>query len=154
MKPTVYLAGPIKGLSYDGATTWREDAQIALAAVGIVALSPMRFKRYLAGELTIGDSYADFTLSTEQGITTRDRFDVQRCDVVLMNLLGAEKVSIGTMIEAGWADAYRKPVVLVVEDSGNAHDHCMLRTIAGFRVPTLAAGLDTVAALLIPGAKA
>ena len=41
---------------------------------------------------------------------------MQRCDVVLMYLIGAKKVSIGTMIEAGWADAYRKPVVLVLED--------------------------------------
>jgi hypothetical protein len=35
---------------------------------------------------------------------TRDRFDATRCDVLLVNLLGAERVSIGTMMEVAWAD--------------------------------------------------
>lgn len=144
---TVYLAGPIKGLNYGGATEWREDADAALALRGITALSPMRFKNYLAMEGEIADSHAGHTLSTAEGITARDRFDVQRCDVVLMNLLGADKVSIGTMIEAGWADAFRKPVVLVMEDGG-IHEHGILGTIAAFRVSTLHDGIDVVHSLL------
>jgi hypothetical protein len=44
---TVYLAGPISGLNYDGATEWRIGFAGALAEVGIKGLSPMRAKEYL-----------------------------------------------------------------------------------------------------------
>ena len=39
-----------------------------------------------------------------KGIVTRDRWDVAKADVVLMNLVGATQVSIGTMVELGWAE--------------------------------------------------
>lgn len=147
-KPLVYLAGPIKGLSYDGATDWRRHAAGLLHIAGIEALSPMRHKAYLAGDQDIADDYPLSALSSQRGITARDRFDVGRCDVVLANLLGAEQVSIGTMIELGWADGARKPIVLVMEDTGNPHDHAMVRELANFRVLTLAEGLRLVAALV------
>lgn len=84
----VYLAGPITGLSYDGAVNWRD-----------------------------------------------------------MNLVGAERVSIGTMIEAGWADAFRKPVVLAIEE-GNMHHHAMLEHISGWIVSDLDQAIDVTKALL------
>ena len=70
-----------------------------------------------------------------------------RCDMVLMNLLGATKVSIGSMIELGWADAFRKPVVLVIEE-GNCHMHAIVQEIAGFIVPTLDQGIEVVKSIL------
>jgi nucleoside 2-deoxyribosyltransferase len=143
----VYLAGPITGLNYGSATSWRETAEAVLTRRGVKALSPMRFKSFLAGEQVLGDRYSAFAISTAEAITARDRFDVQRCDVVLMNLLGAEKVSIGTMIEAGWADAFRKPIVLVAE-ADNIHRHGILETVAGFHVTTLEDGIEVVAALI------
>lgn len=134
-KPKVYLAGPISGLTYEGATDWRTDVIHALADADIIGVSPMRGPEYLLSEKVIRDSYPEQALSTVKGITYRDRFDVMTCDVVLMHVLGATKVSIGTMIEAGWADAFRKPVVLAMEP-GNVHQHGMLETIAGWIVPT------------------
>jgi len=47
------------------------------------------------------------------------------------------------MIEAGWADAWRKPIVLVIEDK-NVHEHGMLLTMCGFIVSTLQDGLNVV----------
>jgi len=58
-------------------------------------------------------------------------------------------VSIGTMIEAGWADSYRKPIVLVMEEEGNVHDHAILNEAVGFRVGSLEAGVNIVRALLL-----
>lgn len=140
MKPTVYLAGPITGLSYAGATDWRQHATSALDKHGIRGLSPMRGKHYLAHLKSIsgtGEEYKDLgALSTQKSVTTRDRFDTRTSSLILMNLLGAERVSIGTMIEAGWADAFRVPIVLAIEDT-NVHHHMMLREIAGFVVPSL-----------------
>jgi nucleoside 2-deoxyribosyltransferase len=145
----VYLAGPITGLSYKGATDWREFARDDLAKAGITGLSPMRAKHYLAHLKSLsgtGEEYADLgVLSTQKSVTARDRFDTRTADVVLMNLLGAERVSIGTMIEAGWADAFRVPIVLVIEPT-NLHHHMMLREVAGFVV--LDEALHTIKAIL------
>jgi len=139
-KPRVYLAGPITGLSYAGATDWRSQAIEALRP-DIVGVSPMRGKDYLAMLPTIGgtseEAYTRLSvMSAPKGVICRDRWDVRTCDAVLMNVLGAAKVSVGTMIEVGWADAFRKPVV-VVREPGNVHSHMMLDEIAGYTVGTL-----------------
>ena len=136
----VYLAGPISGTSYGDSTEWRR-----IATLGIYphqAVSPMRGKTYLSSEDAIADSY-DTPLSCSKGIITRDRWDVMRCDILLANVLGARKVSIGTMMELAWADAFRKPVVLVMEE-GNPHDHAFVREIAGFWLADLDAAVDIV----------
>lgn len=146
-RPLVYLAGPITGLSYNGATDWRDAAKNKLDDHHILGLSPLRAKDYLLGETTIGDSYEDSILSCQKGITARDRFDCQRCDVVLLNLLGAERVSIGSMIEIGWADSARVPVVSVFEE-GSLHDHAMVREISGFIASNMDDALNTIIAIL------
>lgn len=149
--PDVYLAGPITGLSYDNGQSWREFATEQLSQSGITAWSPLRAKEYLRayGKME-AQGYFDKVLSNARGITTRDRWDCQRVDIVLANLVGAERVSIGTVIELGWADAVRTPIVLVMEDEGNLHDHAMVRELAGFVVPTLEQALDVVRALAVP----
>jgi nucleoside 2-deoxyribosyltransferase len=45
-------------------------------------------------------------------------------------------VSIGTVLEIGFAHAHRKPLVLAIE-SGNVHEHSMVMEIAGFVVNNL-----------------
>lgn len=147
MEKRVYLAGPISGLSYGGCTDWREYAKSELAKEGIIGVSPMRAKEYLAEEMNIKDSY-NTVLSCGKGITTRDRFDTKNCNLVLANLLGAKKVSIGTVLEFGWADAYRNPIIAVMEKSGNPHDHAMIKELIGFRVETLDEGIHIAEAIL------
>lgn len=158
---TVYLAGPITGLSFEGCVDWREYAIKELNKVGITGLSPMRAKDYLKTETIVGDSYEDTVLSSSRGITTRDRWDTTRCDVILANFLGAEKVSIGTVMELAWADAYRIPSIVVMEaaesettgttaSKGNVHEHAMIRECTGFRVKTLEEGLTVAKAILLP----
>ena len=143
---TVYLAGPITGQSYGGATEWREQAIERLAKRGITGLSPMRGKYYLEKFTDIPD-YVDVPLSTARGITTRDRWDCFRCDVLLVNLTGTSRVSIGTVMEIAWADAARKPIVLAMEP-GSLHDHSMVREAAGYILPTLEDALTIVEAIL------
>lgn len=158
-RPRVYLAGPITGLNYKGANDWREAVKDELYP-HIISLSPMRGKSYLSKLPVIGDarSQGDLTkdsyglaqvMSSPAGITGRDRNDVMNSDAVLMNLLGAKTVSIGTMIEAGWADAFRKPVVLVREND-SIHRHGMLDSIATYAVDTLDEALHLTRVLLLP----
>lgn len=152
-KNLVYLAGPITGLTYDGASDWREHAKTVLEqGGGTLALSPLRGKEFLRsiGVITgTGEEYQHLSvLSTGRGITTRDRFDATRCDVLLVNLLGAKQVSIGTVMEIAWADAKRIPIVCAMEDKGNPHEHLMVSEALGFRVPTLPDALKVVHAVL------
>lgn len=155
MKPSVYLAGPIKGLSYGGATDWREGVAARFAEHGIDAFSPMRAKGYLRGLTSVGqdalkDSYAQFPLSTNKAILHRDYRDCTRCSAVLMNLLGASSVSIGSVMEVAWAFAARVPTVLVIEAAGGIHEHGLLVEACGFRVATLEDGIATVRAIVLP----
>ena len=131
----IYCAGPITGLSYDNTVGWRDYVGSKLPE-NIKAISPMRGKTYLLDKTSIDDCYNDIILSSQKGITTRDRNDVFRCDLLLANLLGTEKVSIGTVMEIAWADSLRKPIVLIME-SKNIHDHAMVREVSGFIVKTL-----------------
>lgn len=147
MEKSVYLGGAIRGLSYRGSTDWREYAKQELAKHGIVGISPMRAKEFLKNETRIEGSY-DPVIASQSGIVSRDRFDVQSCSIMLANLLGLEQISLGTMVEYGWADAYRKPIIIVIEKQGNPHDHNFIRELTGFRVETLDEGLYVAKAIL------
>lgn len=215
--PTVYLAGPISGCSYEGATDWRDHATAVLARDGIKGLSPMRAKEYLKGcerklehpypvgtrvkmvegvKVVEGFVYGQVVghgpkgvsyyvewegigvqshmnetavqavltdigfsstceeyghlspLSGPRGIMTRDRFDATRCGVLLVNLLGATKVSVGTVMEIAWADLKRTPVVVAIEPSGNPHEHAMVTEAIGFRCASMEEALQVTAAIL------
>ncbi len=144
--PSVYLAGPITGCSYKGATDWRTAAQLALSP--IIATSPMREKHYLEGESFLDAmGSGKHSLSDPRAITARDRFDCINADVLLVNLLGAETISAGTMIELGWADLKRIPIVLCMEDDG-IHNHAMVNSLIDFRATTLDDGILLVRHIL------
>lgn len=146
----VYLAGPITGLEYGGAVDWRENAKKKLMGP-VDAYSPMRAKDYLDGVGPLESQYFDLSvMSSPRGIMTRDRWDATTCDVMLVNLLGAKRVSIGTVMEIAWADLSRIPTVVVIEESGNVHEHAMITEAIGFRVPTLDEGINIVKAILLP----
>lgn len=147
MSKLVYLAGPILALTYDECTEWRQQAIIELRKYGITGLSPMRGKEFLRehkGPLTKDVVHM---LTTDSAITIRDKWDVKQSDAVLFNLLKAPKVSIGTVVEYGWASAFDKPIVTIMEDEGNLHEHAMIRRLSAYRVKTLEEGLEVVKAL-------
>lgn len=144
-----YLAGPITGLSFNDCVNWREYF-INRLPPEIIGLSPLRGKDYLEHEQEIQSDYAHVVLSSERGITTRDYNDVKRSDVVIVNLLGANKVSIGTVMEIAWARAFQIPVILVIEKENNVHDHPMIRDSVGFRVDNLDEALWLTKVILLP----
>ncbi|MBU1252210.1 MAG: nucleoside 2-deoxyribosyltransferase [Nanoarchaeota archaeon] len=119
MEKLVYLAGAIKGLSYGDSISWRDSAKEELAKAGIIGISPMRAKEFLKNEREITDDYTGEVLASDSGIVSRDRFDVENCNIMLANLLGLKEKSTGTMVEYGWADAFRKPIITVIEKEGN-----------------------------------
>ena len=155
---TVYLGGPIKGLVYDNCTDWRFSVAQELKQCGILTRSPMRGREDASFSKTsiINEDYLNSTdfghlnpLNTSKGITIRDKMDVKKCDLVFANLLGAKDISIGTLLEIGWADILQKPIVAVIEKKGNLHDHGMLNEIIGFRAEKIDEGIDLVKRILI-----
>lgn len=125
MKHYVYLAGPITGLTYEGATDWRKQAAAALDSDIVQTLSPLRGKDYLLGRGVLHSGDYPEVMSTAKGINRRDRFDTERSEVILVNLLGATKVSIGTVMEIAWAHQAGN-IVLVVMEKDNIHRHAMI----------------------------
>lgn len=147
MKPRMYLAGPITGLTYDHGQDWRELVSSLMPEVQ--TLSPLRGKEYLRAHGVLESSYLEVhPLSTAKGITARDRNDVKTSHLVFANFLGAERVSIGTMIELGWADAFRVPVVAVMEED-NVHRHAMAEQIAGWVVDDIDTAVFEVAKTIL-----
>lgn len=146
----LFLSGPITGVSYGDCTDWRKYVAGKMPPE-IKCISPMRGKDYLKKEKEVKASYEDIPLCSGKGITCRDRFDAKRSDAILMNLLGAQKVSIGTIIELGWSDDGTKPIILVMEKNGNVHDHPMLKDIADYIVDNLDDAIELAQKILLPG---
>ncbi|MDQ5949396.1 MAG: hypothetical protein QG589_522 [Patescibacteria group bacterium] len=144
----LYCAGPILGTSYKECTSWREYVANQLP-LHITAVSPMRGKKYLENEKSISHSYEEYPLSSKKGITCRDRMDVMRCDMIIVNFLGTKKVSIGTVMEIAWADAWRKPIIVVMEKD-NIHQHTILQEVTGFIVSDLDEAIKIVVSVLSP----
>lgn len=132
----IYLAGPISGCSFEECTDWR-DKFTALIPQSIQCLSPMRGKNFLKGKGIISGSYeSDGPFATRRGIMTRDFFDCTRAELIVVNLLEAKKVSIGTCMEIAWAFQTRTPLIAIME-TGNIHEHPMILEAIGFRVYTI-----------------
>lgn len=152
-KPLVYLAGPIAGIPGESAYDWRLKAAYMLEDRGLETLNPLRAKEALVSPEVISTDYADYSdlghFFAAKAIMTRDFTDVRRCDALLVNLLGAERPSFGTVMELAWAYAYQKPAVVAIEAAGNLHDrHPMLHEAMPFRVETLDEAIDAVAVIL------
>ena len=152
-KMSVYLCGPISGESYDSVMDWRDEITDKLHPE-IRIFSPLRHKHYLKGEEDISKTYDQHILSTARSITVRDRFDVFHSDIMIANLLGANIVSIGSMIEYGWADAKGIPVITIMEKEGNLHDHPMVKEISGWIVHSVEEAAYVANAVLVTGVDA
>jgi len=134
---TIYLAGPITGLTFQQASHgWRQDVEAWLFKRGLLdkvqLLSPLRGKEYLADQGVLAKQYLNLhPLSSPQGIVRRDYNDVITCDAVLANFFGATKVSLGTAWEMGVAYAHQKPVVAIIEEN-SCHDHPFITQTASY----------------------
>jgi len=129
MTTTVYLSGPISDMTYSGAADWREALTSIFLHNGFRVLDPMRGKSFLSTQARIKREVYEALERpdlTDKALVNRDHADVVTADIVLVNLLPAKQVSIGTMFELAWAMQKRKIVVIVMQE-GNIHDHPFVR---------------------------
>ena len=150
MSMYIYLCGPITGISPDKSTDWRNYVSDALKP-DILTIDPTRdnpdhVKRYKEDSSTEEDLWR---FIHGKGVVARDRMDVLRCEIVLANFLGAKDISIGSVGEIFWADAFRKPVIIVREKQGNPHDHGMINSIASWIFQDLEEAIEKIKVLLL-----
>lgn len=149
-KPKVYLAGGMSWLSPAEALEWRQKAEWALEDRGIETLSPMRGHPADLADSAIIRPFDDVAVAGgSDGVILRDLTDVRRSDALLVNLLGAPQISVGTAMELAWAYLLHTPAVVAIEQSGNPHDdHPMVKAAMRYRVVTLDEAIDAVAVIL------
>jgi nucleoside 2-deoxyribosyltransferase len=159
----VYLAGPITGQTFQGASSWREYATEKLAdaksydefgvvrdeASKIIAYSPMRAKGYLERMVGMPEHHKGEVKTPLSQILHRDHWDCMTSDAILVNLLDVERVSIGTVMEVAWGYAYKKPVILVT-NVGNIHRHGLITQSVGWETDNLDIGIQMVKNILLP----
>ncbi len=156
-KRTVYLAGPITGLTHDEARYgWRAVFnELVKPYEHISCSSPMRGKEFLKSHGVLGSDqglYSDHAMSTASGITTRDFNDVKMCDVMIACFLESEgRLSGGTFMEYGFAHAMQKPIIGVGPKDDPNLSHLMAARVIGYRVDTLEEAAMLTGYLLTPG---
>lgn len=147
----VYLSGPITGLSYDEAKGgWRYDLWKMLVErreLGrITLLSPMRKKEHLRGTTSLaGDGPLADNGPSWKPIIARDYADVKRSDLMVANFTGATRVSIGTMIEFGFAVALGVPILAICTGPIGPHKHGWVQEIPIKWVETVDDAADFIA---------
>jgi hypothetical protein len=149
--PSVYLCGPITGLSLPESTGWRRAVSAALEGEALV-IDPTRDS---PDPTRRSQAKATRTLSVERLLhgkrtVARDRYDIQRCDLLLACFLGAKNVSIGAVGEIFWADAMGKAVIIVREED-NVHNHDMLNEIAGWIFDDLGTAIEQIRRVINSG---
>ena len=147
---TVYLAGPIRGHTYEQANGWRNEVARRLE-VGISGINPLRGKECLSGRGVLGEheSYADLLNCSPAEVTARDRFDCMHADLVLFNFTGPPANHIGSLIEVGWADAARIPIVMVGFEA-HFKGHPMMEALVAWKCKNLDQAIEVCNAFLSP----
>lgn len=147
---TVYLSGPITGCSEKQAADWRRHVRDRLAP-GLIAIDPMRdaVDFSVVSEKQLDEAARLQSLYHGREILERNRVDIARCDVLLVNFLGAQRISIGSVGELFWADAFRKPVIVVRETHHNLHDHGLINAIAFLTFDKLDSAIEKINRFLI-----
>lgn len=123
---TIYCVHPISGLTPDEVFAYYNGIRDKLSKFYDV-LIPMTGKSSLrcAKEFR-AQGHDESPIAGNHAIFERDRWMVQKSDVIYANLMGATtRVSIGSMFELAWASILGKYVVLAM-DKESIHRHAFV----------------------------
>ncbi|MFA4972364.1 MAG: nucleoside 2-deoxyribosyltransferase [bacterium] len=134
-----YLAGSVAHLTWDEAMRWRRAFAGRLRRAGFEPLIPCEAEKVARnnGPMVAADSTAPGC--SNQEIFARDLNMLWDADVVVANLRGAERASLGTAWELGWAYSNGVPIIAVVQP-GDLHWHAFIIQSCTI-VPTLDAAM-------------
>ena len=139
-----YLAGSIRGLSYEECTQWRLDAAEYLSKHGIECISPMRNKGLLVKEKKMTDKYDMEGGYTPAELYRRDKFDIIHSDILLVNLLNTRNTPIGTTFELAWGTLLDKYCVVVVDKESIFSTHPFVIGSASIKFSTMEKALEYI----------
>jgi len=120
----IYLGGSISGASGDEVFGDFEGRRDSLAPYYEV-LSPLVGKGQIRTELEYRAHGYGHPLANNHAIIERDRWMVSLADVVYINLMSAERVSIGSMMELAWAHHMGKHSIVAMPKDG-LHMHAFV----------------------------
>ena len=113
---SVYLAHPISGHTFGEVVEYYKDSIAQLKDVGYTVYDPVTM---YAGNINAEEvcAPADLTgpLINNHALFERDKWMVSKVDVVLADLTGATKASIGACMEMAWASLLGKHLVVVMK---------------------------------------
>lgn len=105
---TVYLAGPIEGVSLEEASKWRDNATSFFKKVYISTRDPLRRKKF---------HDQPYSKNLANKIVAMDVQDVRKSSTVLLNLLNrGNGKAWGSICELMIAHQAGKPVIVVLEE--------------------------------------
>ncbi|MDX8457244.1 hypothetical protein [Mesorhizobium humile] len=137
----IYLSGSITGSAEDAIVGWRRKVlELLPRTVEVFDPTALPFDS-IAGYLQ-QENPTEALQRLRHGmlVVDRNKHLIRSSDVVLANFLHADHASIGSIGELFWANAFRVPIVIVREQTGNVHDHAMLNAIASIVTSTLEDG--------------
>jgi len=119
----IYLAHPISGLTFEAVVGYYEANVPILKTLGYTVFDPVTMYSHA---INVKEKCAPADLKgpliNNHALFERDKWMVSTVDVVLADLTGATKASIGVCMELAIANILGKHIVTVME-SNNPHYH-------------------------------
>lgn len=143
----IYCTKPMRGHSYEWVVSYYNELQDILEGQGWSVLNPMTGKSYLAKEREFKASGYQQPLSNDHAIVERDRWMTKQADVLLVNLLDVDEVSIGSMFEMAWGYDNGKHIVTLVQKE-SVHYHAFVLQTSHVIYDNLNDALDYLAKLI------
>lgn len=126
----IYCARPISGCTVEQVQTYYHDIEIELKSYGFDVITPLVKAEYARTDIKFkSEGPAHGVCNTNKAITKRDSWFVDLSDICFLNVLGCERVSIGSVCEFAWAWKAHKHTILVMEQD-NIHRHAFLMEMA------------------------
>jgi len=122
----IYCVKPISGCSGDEVFEYYDNIRKILLGIGYDVLTPLYGKGKLRTEVEFkAHGYQNDPLTTNHAIFGRDKFFVQQSDILFANFIGADRVSIGSVMEIAMGHIFGKQIVVVMEKD-NIHRHAFV----------------------------
>lgn len=135
----IYCARPFTGCTYKHVDQYYNILYKYLHPMGYSMLYSMMCKD--GGELDKKNKFTPKSLgssafATNHAIVERDKWLINKADVVLVDLSATKRVSIGSMMELAWATYINKHTIVVMEKD-NIHQHAFVAESADVITQTL-----------------
>jgi nucleoside 2-deoxyribosyltransferase len=137
----IYLAHQISGLDYKTVKDYYDKVTKIMKELGLEPLCPMTAKGTLRTETNFKSEGYGTPVSCNHAIFERDQWMVRNCDIILTDLTGMTRSSIGCCMEMAWASLLGKHSIVVMEKL-NPHRHAFVLESADIVFETLEEAIE------------